>query len=184
MARFSAGSVWPEFLWNSNHPEAYPRWQTVKRIVLLVVFLISLPIGAHAWTGKVVSVIDGDSLTVFRAGYGEVEIRLYGIDAPEFDQAFGRAAKKHLAAIIFRRKVDVETLDRDKHDRSVAILRQNGLNVNEMVVRDGYAWVYRHYCKRRICHDWLRLETAARQKKIGLWQKAGPVPPWEFRHMK
>ena len=160
-------------------------WDIImKKVCLFIIVIITWPFNVSAWTGKVVGTIDGDSLKIFRPGQGEVEIRLYGIDAPESNQAFGRAAKKHLASLLFRRQVEVETLDRDGYGRPVVIIWQSGLNANEKIVRDGYAWVYRRYCKEPFCKDWLMLESNAREKKLGLWQQVQPVPPWEFRHRK
>ncbi len=156
----------------------------MKKICLIITIIIFWSFNANAWTGKVVGTIDGDSLKIFRPGLGEVETRLYGIDAPEFNQAFGRAAKKHLAALLLRQQVEVETLDQDRYGRPVVIIFKNGLNANEKIVRDGYAWVYKQYCKEPFCKDWLMLESNAREKKLGLWQQDQPVPPWKFRNKK
>ncbi len=60
-------------------------------------FLVSLPIAASAdsLTGKVVKVVDGDTLYVLDANYEQRKIRLAGIDAPERKQAYGLASRKH-----------------------------------------------------------------------------------------
>ena len=42
----------------------------------------------------------------------------------------------------------------------------------------GYAWVYRKYCDRDFCSDWLTFEDKARSSRIGLWQESNPIPPW------
>jgi len=154
----------------------------MKKICLIIIVIITWSSNVSAWTGKVVGTVDGDSLKIFRPGHGEVETRLYGIDAPEFNQAFGRAAKKHLASLLNRQQVEVETLDQDGYGRPVVIIWKSGLNANEKIVRDGYAWVYRRYCKKPFCKDWLMLESNAREEELGLWQQVQPVPPWEFRH--
>ena len=156
----------------------------MKHICFLIIVFIAWPFQAWGWTGKVVGVIDGDSLKVLRPGLGEVEVRLYGIDAPEFKQDFGRAAKKHLASLLSPAEVEVEILDEDTYGRPVVIVRQGELNVNEKIVRDGFAWVYRRYCKESFCGEWLLLESRAREEKLGLWQQEQPVPPWDFRHEK
>jgi len=159
----------------------------MKKICLIITVIITCSFtvcDVRAWTGKVAGIVDGDSLKIFRPGQGEVETRLYGIDAPEFSQDFGRAAKKHLAALLLRQQVEVESLGRDKYGRPVVIIFKNGLSTNEAMVRDGYAWVYRQYCKKSFCKDWLMLEGKAREKKLGLWQQTKPMPPWEFRHKK
>ncbi len=45
------------------------------------------------FTGKVVGVSDGDTITVLHSGKGE-RIRLHGIDCPEKRQPFGKRAKQ------------------------------------------------------------------------------------------
>jgi endonuclease YncB( thermonuclease family) len=157
----------------------------IKKICLIITVVITWSFNVSnvsAWTGKVVGTVDGDSLKIFRPGHGEVETRLYGIDAPEFNQAFGRVAKKHLASLLFGQQVEVETLDQDGYGRPVVIIWKSDLNANEKIVRDGYAWVYKRYCKKPFCEDWLMLESNAREEKLGLWQQVQPVPPWDFRH--
>ena len=52
-------------------------------------FLLSLPASADTPTGKVVKVVDGDTLYVLDANYKEHKIRLAGIDVPERKQAYG-----------------------------------------------------------------------------------------------
>ncbi len=47
---------------------------------------------ATDFTGRVVGVADGDTITVLHNGQGE-RIRLHGIDCPEKRQAFGNRAK-------------------------------------------------------------------------------------------
>jgi len=156
----------------------------LKKICSFILVFIVWPCHAGAWTGNVAGVIDGDSLKILQPGQGEVEVRLYGIDAPEFKQDFGRAAQKHLAALLSWQEIEVETLDKDTYGRSVVVIRLGGMNVNERMVRDGFAWVYRHYCREPFCGNWLILESKAREEKRGLWQQGQPVPPWEFRHGK
>ena len=63
--------------------------------------LVLLQAGAGwAWTGKVVGIADGDTITVLRDGRAQVKIRLYGIDAPESGQPFGKASKQNLSSMV------------------------------------------------------------------------------------
>ncbi len=59
--------------------------------IIALCFLVSLSIAAAAdtLTGKVVKVVDGDTLYVLDANYKEHKIRLAGIEAPERKQAYG-----------------------------------------------------------------------------------------------
>ncbi len=65
--------------------------------VIALCFLVSVSIAASAdsLTGKVVKVVDGDTLYVLDANYEQRKIRLAGIDAPERKQAYGLASRKH-----------------------------------------------------------------------------------------
>ena len=66
----------------------------MKRLTLLCVLLLFYVTTAHAeFTGKVVGVIDGDTIDVLHDGAAE-RIRLNGIDCSEKRQAFGRKAKE------------------------------------------------------------------------------------------
>ena len=51
---------------------------------------------ATDFTGRVIGVTDGDTITVLHNGKGE-RIRLHGIDCPEKRQAFGKRAKQFTA---------------------------------------------------------------------------------------
>ena len=134
---------------------------------------------AHAdFSGRVVSVADGDTITVL-VGREQVKVRLIEIDAPERAQAFGNRAKQALAAMVFGKDVEVEERGKDRYKRTLGRVVVNGLDANAEMVRQGYAWVYRKYSKNP---GLLRLETEAREAKRGLWMDAEPMPPWEWRH--
>src|SRR5580765_8552745 len=51
----------------------------------------------QTFTGRVVRIADGDTITVLDATNTQQRIRLQGIDAPESHQAFGTQAKKNLS---------------------------------------------------------------------------------------
>jgi len=58
------------------------------------------------------------------------------------------------------------------------------MTLNEAPVRQGFAWVYRKYCKADFCTDWLEVERGAKGSGLGLWGDINAVPPWEFRRRK
>jgi len=149
--------------------------------LLLTLMLICWPLTAHAWEGKVVNVTDGDTINVYNAEQGQVKIRLYGIDCPEKGQPYGQAAGKYLASLIAGAMVEIEPVTKDRYGRTVAIVMDDELNVNQEMVRSGYAWVYRKYCDKEFCDYWLALENDARAGKLGLWREPDPIPPWEWR---
>jgi len=123
-------------------------------------------------------------MKVFNAEYGQVKIRFYGIDTPEKGQPYGQAAGKYLASLIAGAVVDIEPVTKDRYGRTVGIVTDGERNINQEMVKAGYAWVYRQYCDKLFCEYWLVLENKARTNKIGLWQEPNPVPPWEWRRKK
>ena len=67
---------------------------------------------SHEYSGRVVAVHDGDTLTVLTASREQVKIRLFGIDPPELKQAFGNRAKQALLAARLRQQC---SSDREGH---------------------------------------------------------------------
>src|SRR5256886_10073124 len=70
------------------------------------------------FTGKVVGVSDGDTISVMHNGKAE-RIRLSGIDCPEKGQAFGQRAKQFTSALVFGKDVTVQVLGHDKYGRTI-----------------------------------------------------------------
>ena len=108
---------------------------------------------------------------------------MYGIDSPEYKQAFGLQAKKQLQTLISRRKLTIENMDTDRYGRTVALVQTtDGTDVNEEMVRTGMAWVYDQYCRREdVCARLRQAENEARSAKRGLWAEENPTPPWLWR---
>jgi len=53
--------------------------------------------------GKVISVTDGDTVTVLDSKKRQWKVRLAGIDAPEKAQPYGEKSKKYLAALVYKK---------------------------------------------------------------------------------
>jgi micrococcal nuclease len=68
--------------------------------------------GCAAPAHRVVSVADGDTITVLK-DEAKVKIRLAGIDAPESQQAYGQASKKHLSDLVYERDVTLVRISRN-----------------------------------------------------------------------
>ena len=141
------------------------------------------PLHAGTLHGKVVKVIDGDSIIV-KTKNGRVEVRLYGIDSPEYDQPYALRSKKMTRRMVKGRTVDVKGVERDKYGRLIAVVYQGANCINGELVKNGGAWVYERYCKKKICRQWKNLESAAKRDNRGLWKESNPLPPWEWRYEK
>jgi endonuclease YncB( thermonuclease family) len=152
-------------------------------ITVLALFALSAlardPVGT-VLTGDVVKIADGDTLTLLTADKEQVKIRLAEIDTPERKQPYYQKAKQALADRVFRETIAVEIIDWDRYGRAVGKISLNGEHVNAWMVAEGHAWVYRKYSDDP---KMLELETAAREKKLGIWglSESEQMPPWEWR---
>jgi len=155
----------------------------VLAAVSLLLAILQVEMG-WAWTGRAVGVADGDTITILRDRRDQVKIRLYGIDAPESGQPFGKAAKQSLSSMVYGQSVEVEVMDTDRYGRTVARVFVDGDDVNAAQLRSGYAWLYRQYCKDWVCGEWTELEATARSSRVGLWADQNPTPPWQWRRDK
>lgn len=161
-----------------------------RRIASVALFiLILLTLGgasvAGELTGRVISVIDGDTIEMLDTGAHLFRIRLSGIDAPEKSQQFGRRSKEHLSDLIFGELVEVDTGKIDKYGRTVGKVLVHGQDANLAQVRAGFAWHYKQYAGEQTASDralYASAEEGARSLRIGLWRDPKPMAPWEWRH--
>jgi len=72
-------------------------------LAFLIATLLAANISAATLDGRVVSIHDGDTITVLDASRKQHKIRLAGIDAPELKQAFGTRSKQNLSALVYSR---------------------------------------------------------------------------------
>jgi endonuclease YncB( thermonuclease family) len=142
------------------------------------------PAPAPTFTGKVVSVEDGDTITVLDASQVTYKIRLQGIDAPEHNQAFESRSTESLAEPIFQKEVTIEWAKRDRYGRIVGKVLLDGRDICLEQVRAGMAWHYKHFQNEQTEEErriYAGAESEARVRKIGLWVEKNPTPPWEYR---
>jgi len=167
----------------------------VKNIGLSVLaVLVGLVVVGAGWDlslaagGRVTRVWDGDTVVIRPAGGGRsYTCRLYGIDAPETPkegipgQPYGQAAAAQLRRMVLGREVAVEFTGEQSYGRQVGIIILNGVDLNQEMVRRGYAWAYVRHLRRPHISAYLAAEQEARQARRGVWRDSNPMPPWEFR---
>jgi endonuclease YncB( thermonuclease family) len=136
---------------------------------------VEVPGGAEA--------IDGDSLR-----QGDNEIRLYGLDAPEYLQdcraeqnqpwPCGREAAQFVRDLVRGRTVSCIAVDVDAYGRLVATCQAEGRSLNREVVKQGWAVAY-----RRHSFAYVTLEAEARRLRRGIWKGTFEEPEkWRERH--
>lgn len=126
-----------------------------------------------------VRIIDGDTLDL--AGQ---RIRLYGIDAPERDQACtvqtkeypcGVMATAELTKLTLGQDVRCDGREHDRYGRLIAVCYVGKQELNATLVRNGWAFAYLQYSSA-----YVGAEEEARKAQRGVWQGRF-VPPWEWR---
>ena len=129
--------------------------------------------------------IDGDTIEI-----DGQRIRLYGIDAPEKAQLCrdgkghnwrcGLSAGRALAAEIGRNSIECRSRGTDPYDRVLAVCYDGGEDLNDWMVRTGWAVAYRHFSM-----DYVSAEEEARDAKRGIWEGTFENPhSWRVQHRK
>jgi len=139
---------------------------------------------SQVFTGRVVRIADGDTVTILDGTNAQHRIRLQGIDAPESHQAFGTQSKRNLSNLIFDREVTVEYEKTDQYGRIVGKIWLNGTDVNLEQIKSGMAWHYKEYQREQSAADrelYVRAEDEARSAHRGLWADSDPIEPSAFR---
>lgn len=152
----------------------------LRKSLLILLFVV---IG-HAqadFNGKVVKVIDGDTVDILTNK--KIRVRLLDIDAPERRQAYGNASRKYLASLIAGKTVYVKKNKKDIYQRTLGVIYLKQVNINAKMVEDGFAWAYR-FKGVASNKNMEKLELKARQNKKGLWKDKHPIAPWDFRYRK
>lgn len=153
---------------------------------LVVIVLLTLTTWCHAELirGRVVGVLDGDTIDVLDTARVSHRIRLAGIDAPEKSQAYGHKSKQSLSDLVFGKGVSVEIHKLDRYGREIGKVLLDSEDMNLEQIRRGMAWFYRQYERELSPEDQAAYDAAeetARSKKLGLWVDQAPLPPWTFR---
>jgi len=148
----------------------------------IVVALLLLNLGVPYADAVIVSgharIIDGDTISI-----NGINVRLYGIDAPETGQACqrrngmsylcGRVALNALREFIGDQYVTCEYEEIDAYDRLIGTCWSGQQEINRVMVRDGHAMAYVKYSDKYVPE-----EKAAQLIAVGIWQGEFE-PPWE-----
>lgn len=137
----------------------------------LLIFLISPCMAfAESIRGVVINVIDGDTVILLERTPEQMRthrIQLEGIDAPERGQDGYEGAKEYLEKLIWGEAVTVRYTENDRYGRILGEIWHGKMFVNEEMVKEGWAWIYKNFSASR---KLVSLERDARrpQKASGL----------------
>ncbi len=143
--------------------------------------LTVFPFSSHAdITGRVVRILDGDTLEVLQ-DHGELtRVRLNGIDAPEKAQPFGQRSRRALTTMTAGKTVHISGNNRDRYGRLLGTVWYDSADINAVQVINGMAWAYR-YKGRATIPAYAGLEKKARKNRTGLWAEPAQAEPWRWR---
>jgi len=120
-----------------------------------------------------IRIVDGDSLVV-----GGEELRLFGIDAPEYSQTCkakaggadyncGKQARHYLQNLVKSGDVLCSGFERDKYDRLLAVCKIGEKDINQDMVISGWAVSFGSYSAE---------EAEAEKAKRGIWSGEFETP--------
>jgi endonuclease YncB( thermonuclease family) len=130
--------------------------------------------------------LDDDRRRHLIANLTNLDIRVFGIDAPESDQLCrneesglyrcGQKASNALFNFIGRRPVQCIEVDRDRYKRVVSVCNVDGTDIADWLVRSGLALDWPQYSKG----GYAEAQTEAKRHERGMW--AGSFKePWVYR---
>jgi len=147
-------------------------------IFLAVVVLVASPALAND-----LFVRDGDSFAI-----DGQEVRLWGIDAPEYHQTCfkdgqtapcGKYARQRLENLMKDEQLQCERVDIDRYKRIVARCYVQGEDLGVLMVRAGFAFDYSRYSKGA----YSKQQKAAKNERRGLWSMDFEMP-WIWKRKK
>ena len=140
----------------------------IFKVFTIFIFFLTFKATAGEIAGSPI-ITDGDTIKIINK-----RIRLYGIDAPESKQLCKKNFREYRCGIVStealskkinKNQVRCRVQDRlDRYKRYIGICFVEEINLNQWMVRNGYAVAYRRYSK-----DYIKDEDYAKKNKLGLW---------------
>ena len=141
------------------------------KIIIINFFFLILFISSNAYSKNIIGkakVIDGDTIHISKN-----KIRLHAIDAPEKKQTCildteewfcGKQSTIELKKLISGKIVKCKVNDVDIYNRFIAVCFINNTDINQWMVKNGWAIAYRYYSEK-----YIKEEMLARENKLGIW---------------
>ena len=150
-------------------------------IRIIIIFFVMLSNSIAEEISGIPKVVDGDTIHI-----NSYKFRLEGIDAPEMrqqckkeaikisfligftfykDYSCGRFSKEKLITKINTSEIKCISSSKDRYKRYIATCFKGKTNLNQWMVRNGFAIAYRRYSKKYVPD-----EAFAKENKLGLWQ--------------
>ena len=150
-------------------------------IRMVIIYLVILSNSIAEEISGIPKVVDGDTIHI-----NNYKFRLEGIDAPEMrqqckkeslkisfligftfykDYSCGRVSKEKLITKINTSEIKCISSSKDRYKRYIATCFKGKTNLNQWMVRNGFAIAYSRYSKKYVPD-----ELFAKENKLGIWQ--------------
>ena len=155
----------------------------MKRVMIVFAGLL---VSVFAWadelvSGKVVTVIDGNTVEVVAEDNETYKVMLYDIDCPELGQDYGDKAKRFLEKLLLDKSVQVQMKGKDRWGTRLGVIIIDGHDDPRYeLLKEGLAWT----AEVNPNPEFEELKEKAREKGKGLWKLENPTPPWKFRRQQ
>lgn len=177
-------------------------YPALRRLSILALILLLVSCKQTASNNYAVNrVSDGDTLTVSSAKDKDIKVRFACVDAPEIPHSqkerqstktvdkdqfkWGLKAQQRTQQLVNKGgdRVLLTITDSDQYGRKISEVRlPDGTFVQEVLLREGLAMVYRPYLKNCPSADIVqKAEAEAKKSRRGVWGDSQFVPAWEFR---
>lgn len=148
----------------------------MKILLLSWLAMVWLPNYPTTFEGKVIHVIDGNTLEVLTDDKETIKIMLKEADCPELSQEYGDEALQFTQKLVLKKKVEVEVMGKDRWGNKLAVVKmKNGKLLHEELLKEGLAWAPDKSSALE------QMEASAKAAKTGLWVREDPTPPWIYR---
>jgi endonuclease YncB( thermonuclease family) len=153
-------------------------------LLLLTGLMLPLPSWAATLRAVVVSVTNGNTITILGAAHLERKIRLAGIDAPAEGQGYAGLSKAHLTHLVLQKEVTVAWFREDRYGRIVGKVMIDGTDVGLRQIKAGLAWHRKGLQTEESLDDrtqYAAAEDTARSQHRGLWVDNTLLTTWDLR---
>lgn len=155
----------------------------MRKYLLMIMIVVALVItgctseSIDGLSGKVISVIDGDTIKVKLADGNEERVRMTLIDTPETKhpkvgvQPIGEEATEFTTAQLTDQDVvlELDVQERDQYGRLLAYVWMDGTFFNEVLIEKGYARVAVFPPNTKYVDQFRDIEEKAKSEGIGIW---------------
>jgi endonuclease YncB( thermonuclease family) len=130
-------------------------------------------LAADAYSGMVIDIIDGDTLTLVDERSMQHRIRLSGIEAPKRDQRLSAKSTANLGALAFGNEANANCRGKDRNGRELCVLLIDGVDIGLAQIKEGMA---RNATEASVNAraTYRAAEQSARQRGTGIWLASAP----------